>query len=162
VDGTRKARFVIKTVPAHGQLKIDVDRRLLSLIYRNAISNACKVRAAQRRSHSYAAALWLRGGPRSRTMWAGLPSACTTAALRSRPPATATTLLLTTPLSLTAPPPCAYPPPRMIQQARRRINIPPPLSSSPRPCRTPLPHAPHPPPSPGAVRQARRRGVDRG
>lgn len=43
VDGSRKARFPIKTMPAHAFPKIDVDRRLLSLIYRNAISNACKV-----------------------------------------------------------------------------------------------------------------------
>jgi hypothetical protein len=49
LDGSRKARFPMKTIPAHGFPKIDVDRRLLSLIYRNAISNACKVR---RRSNS--------------------------------------------------------------------------------------------------------------
>jgi len=38
----KNKRFPMKTTPATGFPMIDVDRRLLTLVYRNAISNACR------------------------------------------------------------------------------------------------------------------------
>lgn len=38
-------RFVIKVIPDEGLPSIDVDRQLIALVYRNAISNACRVRS---------------------------------------------------------------------------------------------------------------------
>eukprot|EP00967_Tisochrysis_lutea_P063345 scaffold81689_cov34-Tisochrysis_lutea.AAC.3 len=42
----------MKTTPATGFPMIDVDRRLLTLVYRNAISNACRVSALHNSTHA--------------------------------------------------------------------------------------------------------------